>query len=271
MKDLHVVITGGASGIGAHTCALLAERGARLTVLDIRPPEHSAWRYVPYDQANPASIAAAAAAVDGPIHALLNIAGVPPRAGQAASVLRINFLGVRQLTHALLPQMVQGGSIVNLSSRAGARWREHLPQVQALLALDDGASPQAVAGFVAAHSIDDTRAYDLSKEVLTVWSLLQCEPLLARGLRINSVAPSAVATGILQDFLTAFGERATRMIARVGRPAQPQEVAEVAAFLASPASSWLNGMELPVDGGMGALLVRDSLAFDANGVAAARQ
>lgn len=261
MKDLHVVLTGAAAGIGAETARLLRRQGARLTLLDRQEPTDApapGERFLMLDQGDRGSIDAAVAAIDAPVDALINVAGVPPRPGQAVSVLNINFRGLRRLTLGLLPKLTPGASIVNVSSRAGMRWREHLPQVKALLDLPDDAD---LAAFVAAQGIDDVRSYDLSKEAVTVWGLQQCEPLIARGLRMNSVSPGAVDTAILGDFLAAFGDRARPMIARVGRPAQAAEVAQVIAFLASPRSAWLKGLDLPVDGGTGALLACDALGL----------
>ena len=117
--------------------------------------------------------------------------------------------------------------------------------------------------FCKSQGIDDTRAYNLSKEAVTVWTVARTEALIAKGVRVNSVSPGAVATGILGDFKTAFGDKVGKMIGRVGRPANPQEVAQVIVFLASPASAWLKGIDIPVDGGMGALAASDMLGLDA--------
>ena len=106
------------------------------------------------------------------------------------------------------------------------------------------------------------RSYDLSKEAVIVWSIAQVEPLIARDIRINTVSPAAVETRILDDFVTAFGERATKMMARTRRSGRPEEVAEVVAFLAGPQSSWVKGVDMPVDGGTSALLSADAIGFD---------
>ena len=70
-----------------------------------------------------------------------------------------------------------------------------------------------------------------------------------------------MATGILDDFLAAFGEQASRNIARVGRPASAEDVAKVILFLAGSGSQWLRGVDIPIDGGMGALNVSDMLGL----------
>lgn len=260
MKDQHIVITGGATGIGAETCGLLRATGARLTVLDIRLPEHPVDTYLPLDLNDLGSIDKAISAIDTPIDALMNVAGLPPRPGLAATVLRVNFVGLRRLTQGLLPRLVHGGAIVNVSSRAGSQWRENITQVKALMALADDTN---LMDFCLEQGVDDTRAYNLSKEAVIVWTMAQTELLIAKGLRMNTVSPGAVATGILDDFKTAFGDRVAKMLARVGRASEPREVAQLIVFLSSPASAWLKGIDVPIDGGIGALGISDALGLHA--------
>ncbi|MDN5250368.1 coniferyl-alcohol dehydrogenase [Betaproteobacteria bacterium LSUCC0117] len=260
MKDKHFVVTGGANGIGAETCGLLRDAGARLTILDIRKPDHPVDRYLPLDLNDLGSIDRAVAAIETPVDALLNIAGLPPRPGLASTVLRVNFFGLRRLTLGLLPRMVEGGAIVNVASRAGAQWREHIAQVKAMMVLADDAD---LDDFCREQAIDDTRAYNLSKEAVLVWTMAQTESLISRGLRMNTVSPGAVTTGILDDFKTAFGERTVAMLKRVGRPAHPAEVGQLIVFLTSPASAWLKGVDVPIDGGIGALGASDALGLGA--------
>ena len=94
--------------------------------------------------------------------------------------------------------------------------------------------------------------YFLSKEIIVVWTMLLAAELTDRRIAVNSVSPGAVATGILDDFYTAFGPDVKKAVERVGRPATAEEVAAVAIYLLTPASSWVNGIDLPIDGGIGA-------------------
>ncbi len=149
-----------------------------------------------------------------------------------------------------------GGAIVSLASKAGSRWRENLPQVRALLAVD---RPGDLAGFVARHGIDAVRAYDLSKEAVIVWTRRETGRLQRLGLRANTVSPAAVETPILRDFEAAFGERASRGTALMGRPGTAGEVAAAVVFLGSAESGWIKGVDLPVDGGLAAILEAEAL------------
>ncbi len=255
---MRVALTGGASGIGAKVAARFQAAGHEVTAFDIAEPGGLVDRWVRTDLSDPASIAAALGAAEGRYDALVNNAGIPPRDGSAELVLNVNFLGFRQFLHGMVDKLAPGASIVNTASRAGASWRENIDEVKALMALD---APGQLAGFVAGRAIDPVRAYNLSKEAVIVLTMAETEALIARGLRMNSVSPAAVSTGILDEFVADFGERVAKTIARAGRPGLPDEVADVIVFLASPESRWLKGIDVAVDGGIGAMAVSDMLGL----------
>jgi len=257
---LRVAITGCATGIGAESARILRSRGAHVTGFDVADATGLVDTFIPLDLSDPASIARASDAAGGTFDALCNIAGLPPKSGSltAERILQVNFIGTRLFTEALVSKLAAGASIVNMASRAGSRWRENLIQVKALLALEEHGQ---VAGFCKANAIDDVRAYDLSKEAIIVWTLAETEPLLARDVRINSISPGAITTRIYDDFIAAFGERATRQIARAGRAGRPEEVAELVAFLASRESGWIKGVDINVDGGKSAFAACDALGL----------
>lgn len=254
---MRVALTGGSTGIGAAVATKLQAAGHQVTAFDISEPGAGVDRWIKTDLSDPASISAAVAAADGPFDALINNAGLPPRDGLTEMILKVNFFGLKAFMDGMLDKLQEGASIVNLASRAGAMWRENLPEVKALMALD----PDALPDFVAARNMDPTRAYNLSKEAVIVLTMAHTEAMIARKLRMNSVSPAAVSTGILDDFIAAFGERVAQNIARVGRPGMPEEIADVVIFLASPQSHWLQGTDIIVDGGIAALTQTEMLGL----------
>lgn len=253
---MRVALTGGATGIGAEVLRKLKSLGHHVTVFDISEP-NDADVWIRTDLSDPASIAAALDTAEGPFGALINNAGLPPRDGLEEVILRVNFLGFRGFLIGMLDQLDQGAAIVNVASRAGAAWAENLSEVKALMACTD----DSLSDFVRQRNIDPVRAYNLSKEAVIVQTIVATEAMLARGLRMNSVSPAAVSTGILDDFTAAFGDRVARNIARVGRPGQPAEIADVIVFLASPDSGWIKGQDITIDGGMGAMARADALGL----------
>ncbi len=256
---MKVALTGAATGIGAATAAALRRSGAKVTGLDIAEPE-AADDWIRADLSAPDQIASAAAraARDGPYEALINCAGLPPREGNAAQVLALNFIGLRSFTEAMLPHMAESGAIVSVASRAGSGWRDNIAQVRALMRLN---GPGELDAFVAQQGIDPARAYFLSKEAVIAWTVGNTARLKKIGLRANCVSPAAVETGILGDFVTALGARAENGIARAGRAGRPGEIAELIAFLAGPRSRWIKGQNVCIDGGVSAMAAADALGL----------
>jgi len=251
-------VTGVASGIGAEIARVLQTRGHRVIGFDIQEVSANVDVFHPLDLNDPTSIATAAQALDEDIHALCNNAGLPPRVGLEEAILRVNFLGTRAFTHALLGRIQQGGNVLNMASRAGHGWRDNIAQNKRLAAMPlDG----DLAQFLTSETITATRAYNLSKEAIILWTYAQSEPFIKQGLRINSISPGGIATGILKDFEKAFGAAMARNVERAGRPGTPAEVAEVACFMLSPEAHWLKGVDVPVDGGMGSFNLSDGLGL----------
>ncbi|WP_299475496.1 SDR family oxidoreductase [uncultured Roseibium sp.] len=252
---MRVALTGGSSGIGAEVARKLGDLGHEVTAFDISEPEVAVAEWIETDLSSPASIQAAVWRASGRFDALLNNAGLPPRDGLEQKILQVNWFGLRSFMDGMLEKLVPGGAIVNTASRAGAMWRDNLEEVKALMSLQ----PDGLPAFISERGIDATRAYNLSKEAVIVMTMAETENMIARDLRMNSVSPAAVSTGILQDFATAFGDRMARNVARAGRPGLPEEVADVIVFLASPESGWIKGQDITIDGGMSAMAVTDNL------------
>ncbi len=251
-----IAITGVASGIGREIAAQLKGYGCHTIGLDIKKTDEYVDTFIPLDLSKPQSIIDAAAAITAPLDGLCNNAGLPPRPGLETTILQVNYLGAKQFTTALLPQMHEGASIVNMASRAGQGWRNAIAQIKALSLVDHH---NALKTLIDQEKIDATRAYNLSKEAIIVWTMVETEALLKSNIRINSVSPSAVATGILDDFAQAFGDKMASNVKRSGRPAQPQEIARVVCFLLSNQSAWIKGTDIQVDGGMGAFAFVDQV------------
>ena len=251
-------VTGVTSGFGAELARILKKQGHIVVGFDLQETSRNVDHFISLDLNDPASVQQAAAAVPVKLDGLCNNAGLPPRNGLEQTILSVNFLGQRQFTHAMLGHMNTGGSIVNMASRAGHKWRENLAQIKRLGLLR---TSDQLADFIAAEGIDPVRAYNLSKEAMILWTLAETEGLFPRDLRMNSISPGGVATGILDDFARAFGDRMATNVARAGRPGQPEEVAEVAAFLLSPKSHWLKGEDIAIDGGMGAFNATDAMGL----------
>ena len=251
-----VAVTGVASGIGAELARILKGKGHRVIGFDIVPTQKNVDQFIELDLSREESIKNAVSQVNEPIDGMCNNAGLPPRDGLAAKVLQVNFIGLRSFTNAMASKLNPDASIVNLASRAGHGWRDNLEQAKRLAAVT---STEDAAAFVINENMDATRAYNLSKEAVILWTMASTERLINAKLRMNSLSPGGIATGILDDFKRAFGDKVAKNMDRTGRAGHPEEVAEIAAFLLSSESHWIKGADISIDGGMSGFNTADAL------------
>ncbi|WP_046315731.1 coniferyl-alcohol dehydrogenase [Mycobacterium sp. UM_Kg1] len=244
------VVTGCASGIGAQLVAQLGELGAHVTGLDRIETTAGVHEFHPIDLVDPESIDRAATAIRaaGPIDALFNVAGVSSGIGDPQRVVTINFLGLRQLTEALLPAMPPGSAVANVSSLAAAAYRENAQTTVGLV------NSEGMAGglqWCRAHpaALADG-GYRLSKEAIILYGMLNAEALAHRGIRINCTAPGVTETPILDQLRSSYGQGFLDDIPKpLGRVAGADEQAAPLVFLNSPAAGYITGQVLWVDGG----------------------
>ena len=245
-RDRRVVVTGCASGIGREVARLLVDAGAQVYGLDHVPTDLPLAGFRLTDLRFRDAIDAAADALVGPIDGLFACAGLPPMR-PAIDVMTVNFLSVRHLTDRLLDRMAPGSAIVGVGSNGGGGWRNHLTEIRDLLATTDFA--QAVA-WCEQHPALLANAYGFSKEALAVWTMQHSATTIARGVRLNCTSPGAVQTPMLDEIATVAPAAAIDAVARpIGRRSTPTEQAWPILMLGSALSSYINGVDLPVDGG----------------------
>ena len=261
-RDRRVVVTGGASGVGAALLDVLAEVDAgHVTVLDVHAPSGPHDVFVEVDLGNEDAVRAAAAGITGPVHALFNNAGVadtqPP-----TTVLRVNYLALRELSEQLLDRMDDGAAIVNTASIAGNLWRKRAEPINALLDLGvTGGWGPALEWFDANAADLKQGPYNFTKEVVEVWTMRSSRPTIRQGVRTNSVCPGPIDTPLLPDFRKTTSDTIIDWNIREirGVPVTPREVAAALAFLGSPGANYINGVNLDVDGGFNAAMATGQL------------
>jgi NAD(P)-dependent dehydrogenase (short-subunit alcohol dehydrogenase family) len=251
------VVTGCASGIGAHVVRQLTELGADVVGLDKRPPSTEVAEFHALDLTDPASIDRAVTSIGGQVDALFNIAGVSSGVGDPLLVVTINFLGLRHFTEALLANMRAGSSIVSVSSLAASGYREHQQVVGGLL--NTRTMPEGIDWCRRHPDVLADGGYRLSKEAIILYTMSNTAALGANGIRINCTGPGVTETPILDQLRTAYGQEYLDDIPKpLGRVADPAEQAAVLVFLNSQAASYISGQVLWVDGGnIGAAIARE--------------
>ena len=225
------LVTGGGSGIGRATAALLHERGAEVTVLDLNiDAVPSGCAAIAVDGRDAAAVQTAVDSL-GPLDIVVNAIGIEHVAATTHTspdawdrVLQTNLSSYHYVTRAALAQMNAGGAIVQVASQ---------------LAL---VGAQRFAAYTAAKAGIVGYARSVALEVAP------------RGIRVNVVCPGAVDTPLLQrQFAEGSGPQGALadLVAMhpLGRLGSPAEIAEPIVFLCSDAASFMTGSVVVVDGG----------------------
>jgi NAD(P)-dependent dehydrogenase (short-subunit alcohol dehydrogenase family) len=254
LKDLRAVVTGGTLGLGAAVVRALVDAGARVVASARKAPPKpvEGVSYILADLMTADGVKHLADRVLqewGGVDIVINVVGgsTTPTGGFAAitdehwfAELNLNLMPAVRLDRALLPSMVARGSGVIV----------HVSSIQRVLPLPES-----------------TTAYAASKAALTTYSKSLSREVTPKGVRVLSVAPGWIETEATAPFIeriaagagTDFqGGKKIIMDALggipVGRPASPQEVADLIVFLASPRSASTVGSEYRIDGGTVATL-----------------
>lgn len=247
------VITGAASGIGAATRAVLEAAGHTVIGIDLAHAEIESDLSRPEGRTRALSAVQAlgGARLDG----LVLCAGLGPQTEPAGKVASVNYFGAVSILDGLLPALRRGRSsaavVVSSVASSHLAWEQN-PLAKAFEAGDEA---EALALIAAAGSKGGQLAYAGSKNALTVAVRRRAVEWGRAGVRLNSVAPGAVETPLLQAGLDdpRYGQAIRDFVAPLGRRAQPQEIAAVVAFLMSEQASYVHGAQFYVDGGIDAM------------------
>ena len=190
------------------------------------------------------------ARASGPVHGVVNAAGVSPSQAPVAEILRVDLYGTSVLLEEFGKVIAEGGSGLVVSSQSGHRLPA-LPEEQNAALATAPAEELLSLPFIA--SITDTlKAYQYSKRCNVLRVAGEACKWGRRGATVNSVSPGIVIIPLANDELRGpRGEGYRRMIE--GMPARragtPDEIGDLAEFLMSSRGRWITGADFLIDGG----------------------
>ena len=242
------IITGGGSGMGKTAAELFAKEGARVVVADFSEASGEAVvagvqaaggraTFVRADVSNEADargMVQHAIATYGRVDVLYNNAGVMPEADHSVidtdtdtwdKVMAVNVRGVFLGCKYAIPQMLEQGSGSIIST----------------------ASFVAILGCSVPQD-----AYTASKGAVLALTRSMAVQFAGRGVRANSISPGPIETPLLMDWLLKDEAAKQLRLNRnpSGRFGKPEEIVNVAIYLASDESKWTNGANFVIDGGI---------------------
>jgi NAD(P)-dependent dehydrogenase (short-subunit alcohol dehydrogenase family) len=224
----HVLITGGAGGIGSAFAQAFLAHGARVTIADLGPPKtslDSRLAYEPLDVRDDPAVKTLASRIEA-LDVLIHCAGRLARWEEYdpavfTDILDIHLVGNLRLANAFRPHLkASKGCLINIGSMYSFFGAPQVP----------------------AYAAAKTAVVSLTKSLAIAFA--------QDGIRVNAIAPGWIKTEISRGG-RENPEFNAKVVARIpgGEWAEPEDLAGTAIFLASRGSKLVNGVTIPVDGG----------------------
>ncbi len=239
----HVLVVGGATGMGAAAVEVVTELGGEVTVMDRVSVETKVRQTLEVDLRERSAIDDALSRLD-PVDAVFSAAGV---ADGTDGIERINFISHRHIIESLVSdgRLGRGGAVCMISSGSGIGWESNLPQLREFNAITD--FDDAVQ-WINEHP--GAASYTFTKQALNFYVAWHSFSLLKAGIRITAILPGPTDTPLARsnaDLWLGFAQGYRDATATEHLTAR--QMAQTMAFLNSNAASGISGVTLLVDTG----------------------
>jgi len=248
LKGKMALVTGASRGIGRSIALRLSQEGAYVAVHYGNRQDDAAAvvRQIEQDGGNACVIGADLKTMDGIHHLFAELdETIRNQTGASGFDILVNNAGIGQIVGIEETTEASYEEVMNLNVKAPLFVTQ-----QALSRINDGGRIINISSFVTRVASPGVFTYSMSKGAIDTFTLLLAKQLGSRNITVNAIQPGIINTemnaGTLQN---TEGQKYAAGLSAFGRWGEPEDIADIAAFLASPDSRWVTGQLLDASGG----------------------
>ena len=264
-KDKNVVITGSASGMAKAATELLIAFGAKVYAIDRNDIDLPVYKSIKGDLSTREGIDSVVSELPEKIDALFMCHGVALIPEKEKFIQLVNFIGQKYMVEALLPRILENGSVSFISSSGGYGWENKIELINEYINLNtfeeqvewvEGHMPIFSEGYM-------SDSYCFSKQCINAYVKSKVRPpeFINKKIRVNAIAPSYTISGLTKDFNLAISQDGSEESGEKlmhdlflkswnGRPGTSEDMGYPLVMIGSNLFGYLSGQVIYIDFGM---------------------